>query len=186
MPAAVALCQALVRFTHSYLCPQPPFYSSNVIIMYELIASAELSVPSHLSREAADVLLQLMNRDHTKRLGASEQDVDDVLAHPFFAPLDLDKLRRREATPPFVPPVPEDDEDTRNFDDTFTKEPAIDSVVPESVLQTVAASQAANFEGFSFAPESGLAAAARAAAADHAARALAGGTFDTAAPASDV
>jgi len=50
---------------------------------------------------AIDLLLQLLERNPTKRLCMP----DKIKAHPFFSSIDWDKLARKELPPPYVPPV---------------------------------------------------------------------------------
>ncbi|CAN0526418.1 unnamed protein product, partial [Scytosiphon promiscuus] len=39
---------------------------------------------------------QLLTRDPSKRLGSSLDDAQEVQRHPFFAPLNWDRIMRRE------------------------------------------------------------------------------------------
>ena len=45
---------------------------------------------------------QLLTRDPSKRLGSSKQDALEVQKHPFFAPLDWDRIMRREVRHLFI------------------------------------------------------------------------------------
>lgn len=157
----------------------PPFYSSSTSAMYELIQHGALNVPSCLSDDMADLLRKLLQRDPVARLGAGDGDAKAILAHPFFARYDTASLLSRSAAAPIQPRASKNDADTPNFDEQFTAEPVVDSVVPESALRRVVeaadssggggggrAGGADMFEGFSFAPQSGLAAAAAGATAD--------------------
>jgi len=53
-----------------------------------------------------------------KRLG-QDGGVDEVLAHPWFASLDKDKLLKKNIVPEFRPEI-KDSTDTANFDAKFT------------------------------------------------------------------
>ena len=114
---------------------------------------------------------QLLHKDATKRLGSSSGDVDDLFAHPFFAPLDRAAMEGRRVAPPFVPEV-KGSADTSNFDAEFTSRPAVDSVVPESVLKKLAEQESSTvFKDFGYAEQEeggagGLLAATRAAVAE--------------------
>lgn len=110
----------------------PPFYSQNVNEMYNKIQHGVLRFPPFLSEPCKNLIVGLLNRDPTKRLG-SKDDVEDIKTHAFFATLNWDKLMKKEIDPPYKPKVKAVD-DTSNFDDTFTKEPVVDSVVPQSSL----------------------------------------------------
>ena len=63
--------------------------------------------------------------DANHRLGGGERDALDVMEHPFFAPIDFEKLKRCEIEPPYVPNI-RDQDDTNGFDRCFTQQP-IDS-----------------------------------------------------------
>ncbi|KIH69141.1 kinase domain protein, partial [Ancylostoma duodenale] len=61
----------------------------------------------------------LLNKDRTLRLGA-KMDFKEIRDHPFFLPIDWDKLLRREVRAPFIPRI-ENDMDIRNISDDFVK-----------------------------------------------------------------
>jgi hypothetical protein len=46
-------------------------------------------------------------KDKTKRLGA-KYDVDEILAHPFFKSLDIEKLLAKQLIPPYKPEIKDD------------------------------------------------------------------------------
>jgi len=104
--------------------------------------TAELEVPDTVSAEAADLLSRLLDRNPDTRL----QDPPEIKRHPFFAPLDFEKLILKQIKPPFIPEVHGED-DTSNIDSTFTDEPV-------SVEEDEPAAQADNsqqsFEGFTY------------------------------------
>ncbi len=49
----------------------------------------------------------LLVKDKTKRLGA-KYDVDEILAHPFFKSLDIEKLLAKQLIPPYKPEIKDD------------------------------------------------------------------------------
>jgi len=110
----------------------PPFYSQNVNEMYNKIQHGVLRFPPFLSEPCKNLIVALLNRDPTKRLG-SKDDVNDIRVHAFFKDISWDKLYKKEIDPQYKPKVKSND-DTGNFDETFTKEPVVDSVVPTSKL----------------------------------------------------
>jgi len=108
----------------------PPFYSENMNEMYELILKAPLKFPSFVPNEAQSLLKGLLERDEAKRLGGGKDDYKEIQQHPFFAPIDWDKLYAKKITPPFVPDIQKgDDEKAINFDPEFTQEQVRDSIV---------------------------------------------------------
>jgi serine/threonine protein kinase len=131
----------------------PPFYSQNVNEMYNKIQHGVLRFPPFLSENCKSLIVALLNRDPKKRLG-SREDVEDVKAHPFFEDIDFDKMMKKEIDPPYQPKVKGAD-DTSNFDNTFTSEPVVDSVVAASSLSSM--DQADPFAGnFTFQQQSDL------------------------------
>jgi serine/threonine protein kinase len=69
-----------------------------------------------VSPVAKDLIKRLLEKDKAKRLGAAD-DVREILAHPFFAGLDLEKLLRKEIEPPYKPVV---GDDLKFFDQKLT------------------------------------------------------------------
>lgn len=73
--------------------------------------------PRHFSdRDLQNVILQLLVKDVSKRLGCMRGGAGDVKAHPFFRTVDWERLRRREVAPPWRPRIA-NALDTSNFDD---------------------------------------------------------------------
>jgi len=108
----------------------PPFYSENMNEMYELILKAPLKFPSFVPNEAQSLLKGLLEREENKRLGGGKDDYKEIQQHPFFSPIDWDKLYAKKIPPPFVPESQKgDDEKAINFDQEFTGEQVRDSIV---------------------------------------------------------
>jgi len=110
----------------------PPFYSQNVHEMYNKIQHGMLRFPPFLTDNCKSLIIALLNRDPTKRLG-TKGDFEEIKSHPFFKDVDWEKLMRKEIPSGYVPKV-KGKADTTNFDDTFTAEPAVDTMVPESEM----------------------------------------------------
>lgn len=98
----------------------PPFYNQNKHKMYYLIENGGIRWPDPVkhgitvSAEAKDLIEKLLDKDKMKRLG-QKGDVEEVLAHPWFASIDKEKLLKKNIVPPFRPEV-KDPTDTANFD----------------------------------------------------------------------
>lgn len=137
---------ALGVLTYEMMHGLPPFYSSNVQVMYDKIEASPVAFPAHFSAEAVDFITRILDKDPASRLGAGTRDVEDIKAHPFFASIDFDKLEARAIPSPFKPIV-RGTSDTSNFDKEFTSEPVVDSVVPDSGFSMSAGGK---FEGFTF------------------------------------
>jgi len=131
----------------------PPFYSQNVNEMYNKIQHGVLRFPPFLSEPAKALIVALLNRDPKKRLGSAD-DVNDIRQHPFFKGLNWEKVLKKEVDSGFKPKV-KGDLDTDNFEDTFTNEPVVDSVVAGSALSTDLGDQE-QFQGFTYQGKAGL------------------------------
>ncbi len=55
-----------------------------------------------ISPEAQDLIKKLLTKDYMQRLGYTN-DVDEVLAHPFFRDINLTDLLKKKIKPSFVP-----------------------------------------------------------------------------------
>lgn len=78
--------------------------------MYYLVENGPLRWPTkdkhgfELSNESKDLIEKLLNKNKEKRLGR-ENDFKDIISHPWFADIDINKLLNKEMTPPYVPTV---------------------------------------------------------------------------------
>lgn len=135
---------SLGTLIYEMLTGLPPFYSQNINIMYQKILNGELRFPSYVSADAQSLLEGLLTRDVEKRLGASSADVKK---HPFFKDIDWDKLEKKEVDPPFKPKV-KSDTDTSQIDSVFLVEKAQDSLVENSLSETIQRENA--FDDFTY------------------------------------
>lgn len=110
----------------------PPFYSTNVNEMYAMIQRGKLRFPPFLSQGCKSCIVKLLHRDPKLRMGSAD-GVSDLMMHPWFDTLDWNKLLRKEIDVPYKP-MCLDDTDTSNFDRTFTSEPVVDSLAPDTTL----------------------------------------------------
>lgn len=97
----------------------PPWYTRDRKKLYERIRSAELVFPPHIGRTARSVVTALLNRDPARRLG-SQRDVEEIKAHPFFAPIDWRAMEAQRLATPFAPQLASE-VDTSYFDKQFTR-----------------------------------------------------------------
>ncbi len=52
-------------------------------------------MPENLSPVARDILIRLLMKDPSSRLGGGEADAIEVMVHPFFGSISWDKLIRK-------------------------------------------------------------------------------------------
>lgn len=112
----------------------PPYYDENVPKMYKKILQDPLVFPDGFDRDAKDLLIGLLSRDPQRRLGYN--GADEIKNHPFFSQLSWKRLLMKGYIPPYKPPVTSAT-DTSNFDQEFTREKPIDSVVDEYLSESV-------------------------------------------------
>ena len=99
----------------------PPFYEENVNAMYRAILNDDIEFPSSMSSEAVDFIRKLLDRNPAKRLGSSDNDVEEIKAHPFFAAIDWKAVMDKKYEPEWIPPI-SDATDVSLFDEEFTGE----------------------------------------------------------------
>lgn len=58
-----------------------------------------MKLPLFLSNEAKRLIVALMNRQPSKRLGAGKADAEEVKQHPWFKSIDWTKAANRELQP---------------------------------------------------------------------------------------
>jgi len=136
---------SLGTLIYEMLTGLPPFYSQNINIMYQKILNGDLRFPSYVSPEAQSLLEGLLTRDVDRRLGSHSSE--DVKKHPFFKDIDWDKLEKKEMVPPYKPKV-KDNTDVTQIDTVFTQERAQDSLVENTLSDTM--QKDANFNGFTY------------------------------------
>jgi serine/threonine protein kinase len=103
---------------YTLLVGHAPFYSDNVQVMYQLIMhSGVVKYPPYIPEDARSFINGLLDRDQETRFGPEQ-----IRKHPFFAVYDWDKMERGEITPPFIPQIKNESEDTKYFYREFTSE----------------------------------------------------------------
>lgn len=62
----------------------PPYYSNNKEQLYTNIQTGPLQLPKFLSNESRQLLIALLNRNPSKRLGSGSGDCEEIKQHAFF------------------------------------------------------------------------------------------------------
>jgi serine/threonine protein kinase len=87
-----------------------PFFNRNKNMLLTKIKNSKVVFPDRkkyridYSDELMDLVLKLLDKDKTTRLGA-QGDADEILAHPFFASINMKDLMEFKVEPPFKPKV---------------------------------------------------------------------------------
>ncbi len=71
--------------------------------------TAKLKLPVSLTPEAKSLLLMLLNRNPSKRLGSGKEDADEIKRHSWFKGVDWVEVYNRKLRPPkpLIKEVPE-------------------------------------------------------------------------------
>lgn len=91
-----------------------PFFNKNKNTLFTKIKTAKVVFPDRkrykidYSDEIIDLVVKLLEKDKAKRLGAKE-DWFEILQHPVFKNIDIQKLEKHEVAPPFKPTVSKKD-----------------------------------------------------------------------------
>lgn len=121
-----------------------PFYDINRKLMFHGIIKLPPSFPPHITTTAKAVLLRLLDKDPSQRLGS--KGAHEIKMTDFFGSLDFQKLLMREITPPFHPKV-SNEEDTKYVPTAYL------SASPEdSIDKTAKEEETQHFQGFTFNP----------------------------------
>ncbi|KAJ6115747.1 Serine/threonine-protein kinase psk1 [Penicillium sp. IBT 18751x] len=108
---------------YDLLTGSPPFRANNHTKLQEKIVKQKLVLPYFLGPDAKDLLIRLLRKDPTKRLGYHmTKDLQTIKKHRFFRKIDWAALERREIDPP-IKPIVTDPALAENFSDDFTHLP---------------------------------------------------------------
>jgi serine/threonine protein kinase len=110
-----------------------PFYDQNTNKLFRMIMHDDVNFPLMTPIHAKDLITQLMDRNPQTRLGSGDKDVEEVMAHPFFAPLKSDDVLAKKIPPEWTPDIRSAD-DTHLFDEEYTAERPIDSYAEAPVI----------------------------------------------------
>lgn len=78
----------------------------------------------------------MLTKDRRERLGQND-DMDEILLHPFFADVDVSGLLSKKVEPPFIPQI-KNKNDLRNFDPEVTQQVLAESILPPEAKQMIA------------------------------------------------
>ena len=81
--------------------------------MYALIKDSQVTFPDPVkhgitvSANARDLIKKLLDKNKKKRLGC-KGDIAEILAHPFFANISIEKILNKQLVPPYRPAISDD------------------------------------------------------------------------------
>ena len=85
-----------------------PFFNRNRQVLMSKIKHSKIVFPDRktyritYSDEIVDLISKLLRKDKATRLGA-KNDSEEILAHPWFADINMTLLMEKTMTPPFMP-----------------------------------------------------------------------------------
>ena len=96
-----------------------PYFSTNKDELFDNIINGKLKLPRNISIEAKSLIIGLLNRNPTRRLGAQSGDegAGEIMRHQFFSNIDWDALLKKQKTGNFVPKIPK--YTTKDFEEEF-------------------------------------------------------------------
>jgi len=85
-----------------------PYFSKDKDELFDNIINGKLKLPRTISKEVKNLIICLLNRNPTKRLGAKpgSQGGEEIMDHVFFENIDWQKLKNKQPTGNFVPKKP--------------------------------------------------------------------------------
>lgn len=119
-----------------------PFYNRNRNMLLMKIKNSKVIFPDKnkykidYSNEIEDLINKLLTKDKTKRLGY-QGDGEEVLSHPFFADLDIQRLYLQELEAPFKPEISTDHLDVKYFNAKSDIKDLSETFIPEAKIKKV-------------------------------------------------
>ena len=98
------------------------------------------------------MISRLLDRNPSTRLGASDEDVEEIKRHPFFSGLNWNDVIEKKYKPEWIPKM-NGETDTNLFDEEFTNEDAAISFEDDSLIDQRTQKE---FLGFTCTKESNL------------------------------
>jgi len=92
---------SLGSLIYEMLTGLPPFYDTDVQVMYTNKMTKILEIPSNMDQSARDIISRFLDKNPETRL----KTADDVKKHPFFGGIDWQGLMNKTVNPPYIPNV---------------------------------------------------------------------------------
>lgn len=134
----------------------PPFYSKDTNQMYSNILYQGLRMNHNVqvTQHAKNLIVELLQKEQYKRLGASELDFIEIRDHSFFSEISWSDLLEKKIPVPWLPDL-DSETDLKHIDPEFTQE-EVSASVGTSLATNGLYSNAQNmpFAGFTYISES--------------------------------
>lgn len=98
---------------------ETPFQESNLQQKYRAICTDNVRFNKKISPELQDLILKLLIKDPSQRLGSSSDDYEEIQKHPFFKGVDFQLVYDKKTKPSWKPNL-KNSIDVSNFDQEFT------------------------------------------------------------------
>ncbi|XP_052581911.1 serine/threonine-protein kinase N3 isoform X1 [Peromyscus californicus insignis] len=132
---------------YEMLVGECPFPGDTEEEVFDCIVNADAPYPHFLSVQGLELIQKLLQKCPEKRLGAGEQDAEEIKVQPFFRTTNWQALLARTVRPPFVPTLC-GPADLRYFEGEFTSLPP--TLTPPAPQSSLTARQQAAFRDFDF------------------------------------
>ena len=135
---------ALGVLVYEMLIGVTPFFNKNKNMLLNKIKNAKVVFPDRkkykidYSDTMMDLIVRLLEKDRTKRLGA-EDDFAEILSHPIFQGIDIQKLESKLIPAPFKPDIEKDM--NKYFNVQESKAAISDTYIPRENRKIVAANE---------------------------------------------
>ena len=70
----------------------PPYFNTDKSKLFENIQQGPLKIPHTMTPAARNLILSLLNRNPSKRIGSGPADAEEIKEHPFFENIDWDEI----------------------------------------------------------------------------------------------
>ena len=85
---------------YEMLVGMPPYFNRNKEKLFDNIKRGPLQVPTDMSDDALDLIVKLLNRDPTQRLGSGPSDAEEIKEHKFFKEINWNDVLKKKMIPP--------------------------------------------------------------------------------------
>jgi serine/threonine protein kinase len=85
-----------------------PFYDQNANTMYRKVLNESVAFPDHFSKQARNLIRNLLHKDPNQRLGAGQADYEEIMKQHFFDAIDFELLMRKEIETGWKPTLNEE------------------------------------------------------------------------------